>query len=155
MVVDGWSLSPALGWPVVVAAQVLASLLVVAILAVVALMLRRRLIGSRCGAFDCHVQLPAGGRSRWRAGVARNEAARLAFYAAVDFRWWPSVVLHRDRLVFLDRHAGGGDPVSPAGVVLRCDYDGVQVLLAMNERAASAFAVWVEASPPGRGRAVA
>lgn len=155
MVLDGWSLSPALDWPVVVAARVFAALLVLAIIVVVALMVRHRMLGRRRGAFDCHVQLPAGGRSRWRAGVARNEASRLAFHSALGVGWWPSVVLHRSSLVFLDRRPGGGDPVSPVGVVLRCDHDGTEVLLAMNEGAASAFAVWVESTPPGRGKAVA
>lgn len=150
---------PALGDQAVQIVGLVTVVTVVGVLLVLLLAVRRWLLGSSQGAFACHLRVGGSGTS-WRAGVARYEAARLAFFASFALSWWPSTTLYRDRLSMVDRRSALDDPGGPSSatattIILRCRYDGRVVEIAMDERVAGGFTVWVESGPPGRGINVA
>lgn len=150
---------PAIGDRAVDIVGVVAFVAVVGATVVVLLLVRRWLLARSQGAFECHVRTGGTGGS-WRAGVARYEAARLAVFATLSLAWWPSLVLYRDRLSVVDRRSAADDPAGPTSasattIILRCRYGGRVVEIAMDDRVAGGFAVWVESGPPGRGINVA
>jgi hypothetical protein len=150
---------PALGDGAVEIVGAVAAAALLGTVLVVLLVVRRWLLVSTQGAFGCHVRTGGSGTS-WRAGVARYEAARLAVFTTLALAWWPSLVLYRDRLAVVDRRSAADDTSGPSSAtatttILRCRYDGRVVEIAMDERVAGGFAVWVESGPPGRGINVA
>jgi hypothetical protein len=152
---------PALGDDAVGIVGIVTLAVVLAILAVALILVRRVVVGSARGAFECHVRRPFPGETRsWRSGIARYEGTRISIFALVSLAWWPTVTLYRDRLTVLERRQGVdevGAPILPSGpaTVLRCRYDDRLVDLAMDDLAAGGFSVWVESGPPGRGVNVA
>ncbi len=142
----------------VVTAVVLLGLVLLALLVA-----RRLVLGSARGTFECYLRVFPDGGDRpgpWRAGLARYEGARVAFFATLAFGWWPTMVLDRNRLEILDRPQDeDADPApslaSGTCTIMRCRHEGNVVELAMDDQAAAGFAVWVESGPPGRGLSVA
>lgn|GEM_PF-2964513 len=149
---------PAIGDGAVRVVGLVAAVVVVGAVLVVLLLIRRWALASAPGAFGCRVRTGGAGAA-WRAGVARYDAMRLSFFPVLSLSWWPALVLARHRLSVVDRRSSAdepGAPVSSAGTsVLRCRYDGRVIEIAMDDRVAGGFAVWVESGPPGRGISVA
>ncbi|MGF1646637.1 MAG: DUF2550 family protein [Kineosporiaceae bacterium] len=137
-----------------------AAVVVLAALLLVVVLVRRWALVAAAGAFECQVRSGSQG-SAWRAGVARYDAAQLSIFPLLSLSWWPALVLTRHRLSVVDRRrgsdgAGPGDLRPVAGTtVLRCRYEGRVIEIAMDDRVAGGFAVWVESGPPGRGINVA
>jgi hypothetical protein len=164
VVSSGVGRSPAIGDQAARVVSLVAVAVVLAALLVLVMVLRRWVLVSSAGAFECRVR-SAGLRSApgsvWRVGVARYDAAQLSFFPLLSLSWRPALVLVRHRLSLLDRRRGGGEPgtdgvVTAAGTtVLRCRYEGRVIDIAMDDRVAGGFAVWVESGPPGRGLSVA
>lgn len=160
---------PALGDRTADAVTAVTAVVLVGLLALIVLVGRRLSLGSMRGTFECYIRevnspgaaAPGAARTTpWRAGLARYDGSRIAFFATLAFRWWPSRVFDRNRLEIVDRlhgaEASHAPPVATgSAAILRCRHDGNVVELAMDEMAASGFAVWVESGPPGRGINVA
>ncbi|MGF1661359.1 MAG: DUF2550 domain-containing protein [Kineosporiaceae bacterium] len=151
---------PAIGDGAARAVGLVAALVVLAAILLLVVLIRRWALVSSPGAFECRVR-PGGPGTAWRAGVARYDAVRLSFFPLLSLSWWPALVLVRHRLSVVDRRRGGGEPgaeglvVAAGTTVLRCRYEDRVIEIAMDDRMAGGFAVWVESGPPGRGISVA
>ena len=93
----------------------------------------------------------------WRRGIARYDTNALQWYATLTLGLNPSLSLDRARLHLLDRFTAGRDePRVPHGMsVVAGRYGDQRVDIAMAAGNASAFVLWVESGPPGRGVNVA
>ncbi len=116
---------------------------------------RRVALAQRLGAFDCLVRVGAVGHplGPWRSGIARYDTNALQWYATLTFGLNPSLTLDRAELHLLDRFTTGrGEPRVPHGMsVVSGRYGARRVDIAMAAGVASAFVLWVESGPPGRG----
>ena len=138
------------------AVGVVAGVLLVAFVVVV---VRRLALARRLGAFSCLVRIggPEDHLGPWRRGIARYDIHSLQWYATLTFGLNPSLTLDRAELHLTGRSTtGGGEPRVPHGMsVVSGRYGGQLVDIAMAAGVASAFVLWVESGPPGRGVNVA
>ena len=122
-------------------------------------MVRRVALANRLGAFGCLVRVGAADSEMgpWRRGIARYDTNALQWYATLTFGLNPSLSLDRDRLHLQDRFTADRDePRVPHGMsVVVGRYGDRRVDIAMAAGTASAFVLWVESGPPGRGVNVA
>lgn len=131
------------------------ALLAVAVLLVALAYRRVRLV--RRGGIDVALRSRRVDDGRgWHLGVARYRGDQFAWYRVSSLRTGPDRVLHRERLVVLERR----DPtlpesyaVPPGSVVLRCRMAGADgdLELAMGRGTLTGFLSWLESAPPGRG----
>ena len=138
------------------AVEVLAVLFVVACLAVAAIPMRRHLIRSTGGAFDCAVRFgpaPAlGDASGWSFAVGRYTDLEVELYRAFSYSPRPRTSLARRGFDVVGRRDAAGEEsrtLLPGWSVLECSAAGVSVELAMSSESMMAFLTWVEAAPPG------
>lgn len=134
---------------------VLLAVALVLVAAVVLLVVRRLALARQLGAFDCLVRVggvdtPMG---QWRRGIARYDTNVLQWYATMTLGLSPSLTLDRAELRLLERFTAGPDePRVPDGMsVVVGRYGNRRVAIAMAAGTASAFVLWVESGPPGRG----
>lgn len=130
--------------------------LVVAIpvLAVLALVVRRRLL-TRDAGFDMCVRVRRDSAARgWAFGVARYEGDALLWFRTFSVWPRPSREFRRDALQVLGRReATEAERIAmPTGhVVVECLDDSRAVDLTMTEPALTGMLAWKESAPPGHG----
>jgi len=136
--------------------DVLAALVVVALLGLVLLALRRRLITRRGGTFDCSLRFGEGAHGKgWVLGVGRYAGDALEWYRVFSYATRPRRVLVRNSLQVVDRREPTGIEsfsLLAGAVVLSCRDDAGPVELAMSGEASTGFLSWVESAPPGPAR---
>ena len=140
-------------------AVVLELLLILVVLvgvAVVALIVRGRVLRARGATFDCAWRRPRG----WSLGRARYAGDQLDWFSLVGVSLRPRYALSRRSAVALgQRPASGAEAATlmPGAYVVECLDAGVRVDLAMSHSAVTGFLSWLEAAPPGThlGRDVA
>ena len=140
---------------VLLALDGLAVLVVVALLGLVLLFVRRRVITRRGGTFDCSVRLREAPHGKgWVLGIGRYDGERLEWYRVFSFAMRPKRVLGRRHLQVVERRSPRGPEVFALladAVVVRClDGEGPgSVELAMGQDTLTGFLAWLESSPPG------
>lgn len=139
---------------VIVPVAVLLCLVAVALLVILALVVRRAALSRGLGAFDCSMRAETiRERSPWRHGVARYGDDHLDWFRVFGVRPCPAESLLRRRLVILGSRPpepAESNEVLPDWVVVRCGYGSVIVELAMSEGAFNGLAAWLESAPPGQ-----
>jgi hypothetical protein len=138
---------------VITALDGFASLVLLALLALLGLALRRRVLTRGGGTFDCSLRLrPGAGGKGWTLGVGKYSGERLEWYRVFSYALRPRRVLSRRDLQVLGRRdAQGTEAFSllSGAVVVRClDADG-PVEFAMTPDTLTGFLAWVESAPPG------
>jgi hypothetical protein len=135
---------------------------VLLLVALVAVVLRRRRLTARLGTFDCSIRQTRGHRRRWALGVARYESDRLDWYRTFSLSPRPSCTYARRALdVTLFRDAEGPElvAVQPGAMIVECRFTnagaGEEIELAMSPDAYTGFASWLESAPPGQNVNVA
>jgi Protein of unknown function (DUF2550) len=144
----------------VLALQVLATALVVAVLGLFLFGLRRRLIQRAGGTFDCSLRTlrddsaAEGDPGRgWVYGVARYSGDRVEWFRVFSYALRPRRLLERDAIEVVERrHPQGEEELAllSDAVVLICMYRGTRLELAMSDDALTGFLAWLEAAPPGQ-----
>ena len=133
--------------------DVLAALVVVALLGLVLLALRRRLITRRGGTFDCSLRFGEGAHGKgWVLGVGRYAGDALEWYRVFSYSTRPRRVLSRGQLQVVDRREPTGIEsfsLLAGAVVVTCRDGSGAVELAMSSQAATGFLSWLESAPPG------
>lgn len=136
-----------------VALDGLAALLALGLCALLALVVRRRVIARGGGTFDCSVRLRPGQHGKgWVLGIGRYAGDALEWYRAFSFSPRPRRVFSRVGLEVLERRYPSGVEVwslLAGSVVLRCRDEASQVELGMSEDSVTGFLAWVESAPPG------
>lgn len=133
--------------------DVLATLVGLSLLALVLLVLRRRVITRSGGTFDCSLRLRPGAHGKgWVLGIGRYSGERLEWYRVFSYAMRPRRVMSRRDLQVADhRPPQGAEAFSllSGAVVVRCrDREG-PIELAMASDTLTGFLAWVESSPPG------
>lgn len=130
---------------------VVGGVLLAALAVIVLVILRRLVLAQLAASFDCAVRLGSGPHG-WSAGVARYGADRIDWFRVFSLSARPSRTFHRRRLSLV------GCPPSREQVVVgeetgirvvTCRYEGVDLDLAMTVDAFTGLSSWLEASPPG------
>jgi hypothetical protein len=144
----------------ILALQVLATALVVAVLGLFLFGLRRRLIQRAGGTFDCSLRALQNGNAvkgdpgrGWVYGVARYSGDRVEWFRVFSYAPRPRRVLDRDAIEVVERrHPQGEEELAllSDAVVLICMYRGTRLELAMSDDALTGFLAWLEAAPPGQ-----
>jgi hypothetical protein len=125
----------------------------VALLLLLALFVRRRLLMRGGGSITLQVRLTTVVRGRgWSAGIGVFVDDELRFYRMFSFAFRPKRVLTRQGLVVANRrHPEGPERMTMPGdwVILRCTSFQAPVEIAMRESTTTGFLSWLEAGPPG------
>lgn len=126
----------------------------VPVLAVLALVVRRRVL-TRDAGFDMCVRVRRDSAARgWAFGVGRYQGDALQWFRTFSVWPRPSREFRRDALRVLARRDATEAERSaiPAGhVVVECLDESRTVDLTMSESALTGMLAWKEAAPPGRG----
>lgn len=128
----------------------LAGIVLSVLLAVVALVVRRRVLQHLGGAVDCSLRFP--GLSPWVLGVGRYEGDTLRWYRVFSLTLRPRYEFSRRRLVVLNRRhpdESEAEALLAGAVVISCRHRDDPVELAFSEPARTGFLAWLEAAPPG------
>jgi len=140
---------------IVLALDGLAALVVVALVAIVVLAVRRRVITRRGGTFDCSLRLrPARSGKGWALGIGRYAGDSLEWYRVFSYATRPRRVMARRELEIVDRRVPEGAEVFSllaGAVIVRCregSDTGSILEFAMGEDALTGFLSWLEAAPP-------
>ncbi|MDI5962688.1 DUF2550 domain-containing protein [Streptomyces sp. SL13] len=147
----------------VLALELLGTLLVLVALGLFVFGLRRRLIQRPGGTFDCSLRVPAepsadpatplpGGKG-WVYGVARYSGDRIEWFRVFSYAPRPRRVLDRAAIEVVERRTPQGEEelaLLSDAVVLVCEHRGDRLELAMSEDALTGFLAWLEAAPPGQ-----
>ena len=138
----------------VVALDVLAFVIVLALLGLGLLAIRRRLLTRSGGTFDCSLRLFASDHGKgWALGVARYAGDSLEWYRVFSYSMRPRRAVSRNSLqVVTHREPVGVEAFAllSGSVVVQCRDGDHPLELAMNRDGLTGFLAWVEASPPGR-----
>ncbi|MCW2776941.1 MAG: hypothetical protein JWN17_666 [Frankiales bacterium] len=135
------------------ATEVVVGLVLLAVLPLVAIAVRRRVLQRRYGTIDLSLRLARKGNGRgWVLGVGRFEGDDLQWYRVFSLAPRPRRTLSRRSLEVRGRRAPRGPEtlaLLSGAVVMECrDPDG-PVELAMESGAVTGFLAWLEARPPG------
>jgi hypothetical protein len=129
-----------------------AVLLLLAVLAAVALAVRRFLLERGGGTVECGLRAPAG-QGTWRPGVASYHRDKLCWYGALGVLLRPEEIFPRRSLTVVSRRpslAAEATALGPERIVVElCADQADHVELAMTSEALTGFLSWLEASPPG------
>lgn len=139
------------------------ALVVLALLALGALAVRRRMLTRRGGTFDCSLRLPSNGHGKgWTLGVARYAGDIVEWYRVFSYSPRPGRVFGRSDLEIIDRREPQGAEtfaLLSGAVIVRCRDAGATngtgdgfVDLAMGKDALTGFLSWLESAPPGHSR---
>ena len=131
----------------------LALLLVLALLPVLAVAVRRRLLERGGGTVELSLRLaaPAPGRG-WALGVGRFQGDELRWYRVFSLALRPRRTLQRRGLHVLQRRAPARSEalaLLEGAVVMECATPDGPVELAMSPSAVTGFLAWLESAPPG------
>ncbi len=125
----------------------LAALFGLLVLAVGLFWVRRSWLRRPLGNFDASISFPPGG---WRMGVCRYTDTHLEWLRLVSLSPRPPYRFLRSSLEI----GGWREPdeaerarIQPGAVVVRLNYQGSEVLVAMNYDAYTGLSSWVEAGP--------
>lgn len=133
----------------------LAVALVLATLLVSLLVLRRRVVARRSGAFDLSICREAGPQpTAWVIGVGSYGPESLDWYRTFSFAWWPRYRFFRGDLEIFERRDPEGSEafaVDDGDVIVRIKHPSGVQQLAMSPSALTGLLAWLESSPPGRG----
>ncbi len=139
---------------VVIALDILAALIVAALLALILFAIRRRFLQRHVGTFDCSLRLdrshPGGG---WVFGIAKYTGDNVEWYRVFSYSPRPREVLQRGGLDVVDRRVPEDYEeleLLSGAMVLECNQQGRVIELAMSEDALTGFLSWLEAAPPGQ-----
>lgn len=137
-------------------------LAVVAVLAFGLLFVRRRVLGSPSGTFECSVRMqpPAAASAAaaargWTLGLARYSDSTLEWFRIFSFSPRPKRTFDRSLTILRRRTPVGAEAFALFGghVVIAVKLEsGRTIELAMSESALTGFLAWVEAAPPARDR---
>lgn len=136
------------------ATELVAGILLVAVVLVACLVIRRVQL-LRGGGVDVSLRRgvePADG-SGWHVGVGRYRGDELAWFRLTSLWPGPTLVVDRTLLEIVDRRApteAEVESIPAAGVVLRCRTPARMLELAMGPGVLTGFLAWLEATPPGR-----
>lgn len=135
-------------------AAILLGLVALALLILLAVVVRRAVLSRSLGAFACSLRAETIRRSGpWKHGLARYGDEYLDWFRVFGVRPMPAESLSRRRLMILGRRsaepAEAGEVLS-GWVVVRCAYGTAIVELAMSEDAFNGLAAWLESAPPGQ-----
>lgn len=136
--------------------QVLTFVVVVALLALVALAVRRRVLTRRGGTFDCSLRLRRGSSGKgWTLGIGRYAGDTVEWYRVFSYSPRPKRVFGRRDLEIVDRRTPDGPEtfsLLAGAVIVRCRDGEDLVELAMGNNALTGFLSWLESAPPGHTR---
>lgn len=139
--------------------EVVGALLALVMLALAAVVVRRRWLARSVGTFDCSLRTTTGAHGKgWALGVARYEADRIEWFRVFAVTVRPQQVLRRaDVMVQERRYPGGAEAfaILSGSVIVRCRRRQEVVELAMSEQSYTGFASWLESAPPGQNVSVA
>ena len=142
--------------PGVLVIEIVALPLLVAVLALLAIYVRRRALQRGGGTIELSLQLKTnvpGTQGRgWVLGVGRFEGGLLRWYRVFSLAPGPRRELVRRDLVVVRRRpptAGEARAMLAGAVVMECTHRSRDVLLAMDPSAVTGFLAWLEARPPG------
>jgi hypothetical protein len=131
---------------------IFAALLLLALLAALALAVRRFLLERGGGTVECGLRNPAV-EGAWRLGVASYQRDELCWYGALGVLLRPEEVFPRRALSVISRRPSlpaEAIVLGPERIVVEvCAGPAGHVELAMTEQALTGFLAWLEASPPG------
>lgn len=137
--------------------DLLAAVVVLALVALTVLAVRRRVISRRGGTFDCSLRLRSAGSGKgWALGIGRYSGEALEWYRVFSYATRPRHVMARRELEIVDRRVPEGAEVFAllsGAVIVRCRESsdtGSIVEFAMGEDALTGFLSWLEAAPPGQ-----
>lgn len=143
----------------VLALELIGTVLVVCAAGLLVFGLRRRLIQRPGGTFDCSLRVPAestgavpGGKG-WVYGVARYSGDRIEWFRVFSYAPRPRRVLDRSAIEVVERRTPQGEEelaLLSDAVVLVCEHRALRLELAMSEDALTGFLAWLEAAPPGQ-----
>ncbi|GAA1727180.1 DUF2550 domain-containing protein [Aeromicrobium alkaliterrae] len=133
------------------------SLLVVVVLTICLLALvvvRRRSIERRSGAFELTLSRHASGAAGWSIGTGVYHDDHLEWYRTFSLSWRPSIVLPRRGVEISGRRQPDGPEghvLAPGSVVVDLSTVDGRLRLALAPPALTGLLAWLESSPPGRG----
>ncbi len=129
------------------------ALLLIAVVYVLALVVRRRIISRSGGTFELSYRLHADREGRgWVLGIGRYSGERLEWFRIFTLGPSPKRSWERDDLTYDGRRQPlGAEQASlyPDHVVITCQSPHGDVELAMSEASLTGFQSWLEARPPG------
>jgi hypothetical protein len=136
------------------AAELVGSILLLAVLALVAALVVRRVQLLRGGGVDVSLRRRVvRGGAGWHVGVGRYRGDELCWFRLTSLWPGPTVVVDRTLLEIVDRRVpteAEVDAIPAAGVVLRCRTPARTLEIAMAPGVLTGFLAWLEATPPGR-----
>lgn len=134
--------------------------LAVALGALAAFALRRRLIQRPGATFDCSARLTEPGTlvldqsgKGWHYGIARYNRDAVEWFRVFSYAPRPRRVLERSLIEVVERRTPQGQEelaLLSGAVVLSCMHGDTPLELAMSEDALTGFLAWLEAAPPGQ-----
>ena len=126
----------------------------VVLVALVILVVRRRVVQHKGGTFDLSLRLvPRKHGKGWMLGLGRYTGDVLEWYRAFSYSPRPKVVFRRRELEVRDRRKPEGPEtysLLSGSIVVACGVSGSAVEFAMGEDALMGFLSWLEAAPPGQ-----
>lgn len=132
----------------------LALVVVLAVMLLTALVVRRRHLARRGGAFDLSINRREGETAKgWTLGVAAYHGNTLEWYRTFSFRWRPTLRLQRGHVVVEGRRDPVGAEVHAvhSGHVIVQTQNAVGVRqLSLSPDALTGLLAWLESSPPGQ-----
>ena len=135
------------------ALEVVAALVLIAVLLLVVLSVRRRLLQRLGGTIELSLRArPLRDGRGWVLGLGRFEGDALRWYRVFSLSVGPRRTLpRRDLEVVRRREPAGGEALAllEGVVVMECRSPAGAVELAMDPSAVTGFLAWLEAQPPG------
>lgn len=132
-------------------------LVALAIIALAAIVVRRRRIERHPGSFEMSVNRRGMASARgWSVGTAVYRNDTVEWYRTFSLSWRPRLTLPRGDVEISGRRtpeAGESHVLAPGQVVVSCEehQSGTVVHLALTPQALTGLLAWLESSPPGKG----
>ena len=139
-------------------AEIFGVLVLIAILVVITLIVRRRVLARGGGTFELSVnkrKAATDGRSSrgWTLGLGRYSGERLEWFRVFSLGVRPSLVLERGHVEVTGRR----DPTGPeafalyaGNVIVECRTHDRTIQLGLSPESLTALLAWLESGPPGR-----
>jgi hypothetical protein len=131
---------------------------VLAVVLLVAFVVRRRVVRGRGATLHCGLRMGASGSNRgWHTGMARYTPEDLEWFRLLSLRYQPKWTFVRRSIEINSRREPRGAEtlaVPRDTVIIACDVitrqgDALGVEFAMSEAAVTGFLAWIESSAPG------
>lgn len=146
-----------MGWkvPAEVITAVVAAMVLLALVLVLGMFVRRRVLSRSGGVFDCAANLRPAQRRGHSVGMARYAGDRLEWYRIFSVAVAPTLVVPRrgTRLTANRPMRAGEDTLPGLDTLLSLEVptrQGMRAIeLALDRQSATGFMSWLEAAPPG------